>query len=100
MKKGFRYWFLVEALLLVWIAQSGWTQSASKTTGFDPLDRWGGAGVAGDAWVLKNFYSSDPPAQVDANGITRAADADVSFWLGLKARGMNLEIVRLKQRLG
>ncbi len=100
MRKGFRYLFLTGALLLASIAQSGGTQSASKTTGFDPLDRWVGAIVAGDAEVLKNFYSSDPPAQLDVNGVTRAADADISFWLGLKARGMNLEIVRLKQRPG
>ena len=100
MKKGFRYSFLTGVLLLASIGQSGWAQSAGKTTGFDPLDRWVGAIVAGDAEVLKNFYSSDPPAQVEVNGITRAADADISFWLGLKARGMNLEIVRLKQRPG
>lgn len=100
MKKGFRYSFLAGALLLASVAQGSLAQSASKTTGFDPLDRWVGAVVAGDAVVLKNFYSSDPPAQVDVNGITRAADADISFWLGLKARGMNLEIVRLKQKPG
>ena len=51
MRKGFRYLFLTGALLLASIAQSGGTQSASKTTGFDPLDRWVGAIVAGDAEV-------------------------------------------------
>ena len=100
MKKGFRHSFFTGALLLAAIVQSGRAQSASKTTGFDPLDRWVGAIVAGDADVLKNFYSSDPPAQVDVNGIARSADADISFWLGLKARGMNPEIVRLKQSPG
>jgi len=100
MKKGFRYSFFTGALLLASIVQSGRAQSAGKTTGFDPLDRWVGAIVAGDAEVLKNFYSSDPPAQVDVNGITRAADADISFWLGLRAQGMNPEIVRLKQSPG
>ena len=100
MKKGFRYSFFTGALLLASIVQSGRAQSAGKTTGFDPLDRWVGAIVAGDAEVLKNFYSSDPPAQVDVNGITRSADADISFWLGLRARGMNPEIVRLKQSPG
>ena len=100
MKKRFRYSFFTGALFLASIAQSGRAQSASKTTGFDPLDRWVGAIVAGDADVLKNFYSSDPPAQVDVNGIARSADADISVWLGLKARGMNPEIVRLKQSPG
>jgi thioredoxin 1 len=100
MKKGFRYSFLTGALLLASITQSGWAQSANKTTGFAPLDRWVVAVVAGDPEVLKNFYSSDPPAQVVVNGVTRAADADISFWLGLKARGMDLEIVRLTQRPG
>jgi thioredoxin 1 len=95
-----RLFVLIGAAVLVSAVQGSWAQAASKTTGLDPLDRWVGAVVAGDAGALKNFYSSDPPAEIDVSGITRAADADVGFWLGLKARGMNLEIVRLKKTPG
>jgi hypothetical protein len=49
---------------------------------------------------LKALYSTDPAAQVQANGVAATADADVNFWLGLKARGMKLEIVRMKERPG
>jgi ketosteroid isomerase-like protein len=68
------------------------------STGFPPLDQWRNAVIAGDAAALKAMYSTDPPAQIDAGGKKGAADSDVSFWLGLKAHAMKLEIVRLKER--
>jgi len=72
--------------------------AADSTTGFPPLDQWKAAIVAGDAAALKALYSTDPAAQVQANGGAANADADVNFWLSLKARGMKLEIVRMKER--
>jgi hypothetical protein len=69
-------------------------------TGFPPLDQWKAAVIAGDAAALKAFYSTDPAAEIETNGHTLGADADVSFWLSLKARSMRLEIVRLKERPG
>jgi thioredoxin 1 len=78
----------------------GQASASASPTGFPPLDRWKSAIVAGDAAGLKALYSSDPAAQVQANGIAAGADADVSFWLGLKARSMKLEIVRMKERPG
>jgi hypothetical protein len=54
--------------------------------------------VAGDATALKALYSSEPAAEIDANGTKASAEGDVSFWLGLKARSMSLEIVRMKER--
>jgi hypothetical protein len=70
------------------------------STGFPPLDQWESAIVAGDAAAMKAFYSSTPPADVQANGAAASADADVNFWLGLKARGMKIDIVRLKEKPG
>ncbi len=78
-------------------AQNTATDSAS---GFAPLDQWKIAVIAGDAAALKAFYSTTPPAEVQANGAAASADSDVNFWLGLKARSMKLEIVRLKERPG
>lgn len=69
-----------------------------SATGFAPLEQWKNAVIAGDAVALKALYSADPAVQVRANGIVTGADADVNFWLALKARGMKLEIVRLTQR--
>jgi thioredoxin 1 len=75
-------------------------QAADSSTGFIPLDQWRSAIVAGDAAALKALYSADPAAQVRANGVVAGADADVTFWLGLKARSVNLEIVRVTERPG
>ena len=74
--------------------------AADSPTGFAPLDQWKSAIVAGDAAALKALYSTDPAAQVRANGVVAGADADVNFWLGLKARSVKLEIVRVTERPG
>jgi thioredoxin 1 len=73
-------------------------QDSSDSTGFAALDTWKGAVLKGEAAALKALYSSDPAAQISANGVTAGADSDVIFWLGLKAKSMKLEIVRLKER--
>jgi hypothetical protein len=92
------------ALLVVTVAaildgQHAVAQAAgSGSTGFPPLDQWKNAVVAGDAADLKAFYSTDPVAHVMANGVTTNADADVNFWLGLKARSITLEVVALLDR--
>ena len=57
--------------------------------------------IAGDAAGLKALYSTDPPAQVSVETVAKAgAEADTSFWLGLKARSMKTEIVRNEMRHG
>jgi thioredoxin 1 len=75
-------------------------QSSDSSSGFAPLDQWKSAVLAGDAAAMKAFYSSTPPVDVEANGATSSADADVNFWIGLKARGMKIGIVRLKEKPG
>src|SRR5258706_4811405 len=74
--------------------------SAPATTGFPPLDQWKSAVTAGDATALKALYSTDPAAQIQANGAVAGADSDVNFWLALKAHSVKLEIVRLKEKPG
>ena len=74
--------------------------AADSSTGFAPLEQWKSAIVAGDAAALKALYSTDPAAQVRANGVVAGADVDVNFWLGLKARSVKLEIVRVTERPG
>jgi thioredoxin 1 len=79
-------------------AQQGRSQTGDTSAGFAPLDQWKIAVLATDAVALKAFYSTEPPAEIDAKGGTTGADADINFWLGLKARSMKLEIVRLKPK--
>jgi ketosteroid isomerase-like protein len=86
--------------LAILTPRSAHAQAARSPTGFPPLDEWKSAIVAGDAATLKSFYSSDPAVQVQANGVSASADSDASFWLGLKARDLRLQIVRLKEKPG
>ncbi|MGO8793181.1 MAG: thioredoxin family protein [Candidatus Sulfotelmatobacter sp.] len=76
---------------------ASFAQTSDSTPGFPPLDQWKSAVIAGDAATLKAFYSVDPPAEIETNRATAGADADINFWLGLKARSITLEIVRLRQ---
>jgi thioredoxin 1 len=77
------------------LAQSMTSQSAAS---FPPLELWKAEVLAGDPVTLKAFYSTGPPAQVMANGVKTDVDADISFWLGLKARTIQLEIVAVLDR--
>ena len=80
--------------------QFGFAQApgADSPSGFSPLDQWRAAVLAGDKTALEAFYSTDPVAKVQANGVRTNPDADVNFWLGLKARSMNLETVAVLDR--
>src|SRR5579863_736902 len=75
-------------------------QSSESSSGFAPLAQWKSAVLAGDAVAMKAFYSSNPPVEVEANGGASTADADVNFWISLKARDMKIGIVRLKEKPG
>lgn len=65
---------------------------------FPPLEQWKNTVLSGDAAALKAFYSTDPAAQVMANGVRTNVDADVNFWLGLKARSITLATVAVLDR--
>jgi thioredoxin 1 len=67
---------------------------------FLPFEQWKAAVLAGDAATLGSFYSTDPPVKVRVNSVDHHAGADVDFWLGLKARNLNTEVVRNEVRHG
>jgi hypothetical protein len=94
MNRVIRY---VALAVLVVTASYGWGQTADAAA-FAPFEQWKAAVVAGDSAGLKALYSSDPAAEVRVNAVKHDADADTSFWLGLKAHGMKVEIVRLITR--
>jgi thioredoxin 1 len=96
----FRYIvFLVVTVAAMLGGQYAVAQTAgSDAMGFPPLDQWKNAVVAGDAAGLRAFYSTEPMAHVMANGVTTNADADMNFWLGLKARSITLEVVAVLDR--
>ena len=84
--------FAAIALLSV-TATSGRAQSADGVP-FPPFEQWKTAVLAGDAAGLKAFYSTDPPAEVNIARVKGDASSDTTFWLGLKAKGLRVEIIR------
>lgn len=77
--------------ILIVVSSSAWSQSDAP---FAPFEQWKSAVLAGDAAALKALYSVDPPAQIRVKSVMHDAEADTSFWLGLKPRSMKVEIVR------
>ncbi|HTS38165.1 MAG TPA: thioredoxin family protein [Candidatus Solibacter sp.] len=94
MTKRIRQVLLVMTLLPI----AAWSQTSEAN--FPPFEQWKGAVLAGDASGLRALYSSDPAAQIEVNRVHRDADADINFWLGLKARSMNVGVVRNEARHG
>jgi thioredoxin 1 len=74
-----------------------WAQTAHSpepSAAFVPFEQWKSAILTGDAAALQALYSTNPAAQTRIGGGMHEADADTSFWLGLKARSMKVEFVR------
>jgi Thioredoxin-like len=76
------------------LAQISSPEQNPNGTNFAALEQWKNAVLAGDAASLKAFYSISPPAQVAAPGDQNTADAEVNFWVGLKTRQMNIDVVQ------
>ena len=70
------------------------TPAQNADTAFAPLEQWRNAVLRGDPVALKMLYSTRPPAQIAAPGDQNTADAEVNFWIGLKARHMNIDVVQ------
>jgi thioredoxin 1 len=77
---------------------NAWSQ-AEDASPF-PFEQWKAAILAQDAVTLKNFYSTNPAAQVRVNSVMHDIDADTTFWLGLKPRSIDVEVVRNTIRHG
>jgi hypothetical protein len=86
------------AFLLAATTASAYAQTASSATpdaaSFAPFQQWVAAILTGDAVALKALYSTDPPAKIRVKEQTTDANADVNFWLGMKVRTMQVEIIR------
>jgi len=83
---------------LILLASCSWGQAVEQH--FAPFEQWKAAVLAGDASALKELYSIDPVAQVSVGVVKSTAEADASFWLGLKARSMKTEAIRNEIRHG
>lgn len=88
--------FYVASAVLAVSASYSWSQD----TPFAPFEQWKAAVLAGDGTALKALYSTNPPADVSVKMAKAGAEADTSFWLGLKATSMKTEVVRNEMRHG
>lgn len=95
MSQANKYAVLVALILL---ASCSWGQAVEQH--FAPFEQWKAAVLGGDSSALKDLYSIDPAAQVSVGVVKSTADADASFWLGLKVRSMKTEAVRNEIRHG
>lgn len=84
------------SLVLAVSASYSWSQDST----FAPFEQWKAAVLAGDATALTALYSTNPPAEVSVKMAKAGAEADTSFWLGLKVRSMRTEVVRNEMRHG
>src|SRR5579863_4214765 len=88
------------AALAVLAIAASYANAQVANAPFAPFEQWKAAVLAGDAAALKALYSQNPPAQVSVGVVKSNIDADINFWLGLKARAMKTEVVRNKLRHG
>ena len=95
------------AFIVLAIAEIGGSAPAQFASGpspdaasFAPFQQWMGAVLTGDAAALKALYSTDPPAEVSVKSVKYGAEADINFWLGLKARSMKVDVIRNEPRHG
>ena len=79
---------------LTWISAIANAQANSSDSNFPPLEKWKKAVVAGDSDALAAFYRSSPAAQVSSPGGTGDVAGEVTFWNGLKARTIDLEVLQ------
>jgi hypothetical protein len=68
--------------------------SLAVDANFPPLDAWKGAIVSGDSLGLRMLYSTNPAAQIETARGNAPADDDISFWSGLKAKTVKLNVMQ------
>jgi ketosteroid isomerase-like protein len=83
-------------LVSVLAANGQWAAGNSPVpaAAFAPVEQWKAAVLAGDAAKLRAFYSSNPAARVVLASGEAGTEADVAFWIGLKARRMKISVVQ------
>jgi hypothetical protein len=76
------------------------TSATSASTGFEPLDQWKAAVLAGDKAALSGFYMTTPPARAKTSqGETLDPAEEPAFWASLKPAGLNrLDVKVLEEK--
>ena len=69
-------------------------QAQNASSSFQPLQQWKNAILAGDVARLKILFSTQPSAQVATAKGPSDVSTEASFWTGLKAQTINLDITQ------
>ena len=89
------YIFLALATPLTFCSgQASASHGGKSGPAFAPIEQWKDAVISGNTVALKALYSTSPPAQIVTPAGGANADTDVSFWTGLKARRIKLDIIQ------
>lgn len=70
------------------------TTPGADATPFAPLDQWKNAVLAGDPAGLSYLYSTSPAVKVDADKGASDAASETNFWIGLKAKKIDLDVIQ------
>jgi hypothetical protein len=76
------------------IAQAKPRPVAPSTPTFAPLELWKSAVLNAKPSTLLALYSTTPPARITDTKGDGAADTEVSFWVGLKADRLKLDLIQ------
>lgn len=90
----FRHRILLIAPVLIAIVAFSSRLVLAAEANFPPLDAWKGAIVSGNSLGLRMLYSTNPAAQIETNHGNASADDDISFWSGLKAKTLKLNVMQ------
>jgi thioredoxin 1 len=93
MKRAIKFTVLV--MLTASLASAQAAAPAPSAADFAPFQQWMGAVLTGDAATLKSLYSTDPAAAIEVKRVNQDAAADTAYWMGLKAKTMKVQIIRL-----
>jgi len=66
--------------------------SAQQSPAFPAIEEWKAAVIKGDAAALKSLYSTTPQPRISTTSGHIDAEADVAFWVGLKAKSMTITV--------
>jgi Thioredoxin-like len=61
---------------------------------FPPLQEWKAAITSGNVTSLRALYSTNPAAQIKTVAGPSSTDAEIAFWMGLKAHTIKLDLSR------
>jgi thioredoxin 1 len=85
---------VLEAALVASGQQAANPKASPAAAAFAPVEQWKAAVVAGDAAKLRALYSANPAARVVLASGEAGTETDVSFWIGLKARRIKLDMAQ------